>query len=121
MATILAPSKTTYVPRRPRNLQVMSEYGEPIKGDDYETEEEYNALFGITEENPQGVGIDEGLHNQIAPLIDEPTLTPSQAPSQGGVGQIGGRVGEEGRRQMVTTPQKASRLKKASILDPNPS
>jgi len=111
MATILAPQKGNYVPRRPRELDYMDEEGNVVE---QESEEDYNALFGITEENPQGVGIDEGLHNQIAPLIDEPT------PSQGGVGQVGGRVREEDRRQMVETTQKASRLKKASILDPNP-
>ena len=113
--TILAPKKGNYVPRRPRRLDVVG--GEP---DPYaETEEEYNALFGITEENPQGVGIDEGQQARgqqlrIQPLTDEPTAT------GGGVGQIGGREEKQGRPQMVTTPQKASRLKKASILDPNP-
>jgi len=111
--TILAPTKGTYVPRRPRELDYMDEAGNIVE---QESEEDYNALFGITEENPQGVGIDEGRHNQITPLADKPKATGGS----GGVGQIGGREEEQGRKQMVETTQKASRLKKASILDPNP-
>jgi len=115
MATILDPRKSTYVPRVPRELDIMDEEGNVVE---QESEEAYNLRFGITEENPQGVGIDEGIHNQITPLSDRPTLTPSEG--EGGTGQIGGRQEEQGRPQMVTTAQKASRLKKASILDPNP-
>mgnify|MGYP003655792473 CR=1 FL=1 len=111
--TILAPSKTTYVPRRPRLLDYKDETGNIVE---QESEEDYNALFGITEENPQGVGIDEGSQGRIMPLADKPTATGGS----GGVGQIGGREKEQGRPQMVTNTQKASRLKKASILDPNP-
>tara|TARA_Y100000310_G_scaffold329612_1_gene399793 strand:+ start:1112 stop:1441 length:330 start_codon:yes stop_codon:yes gene_type:complete len=108
MATILAPQKGNYVPRRPRELDYMDEEGNVVE---QESEEDYNALFGITEENPQGVGIDEGQQHRIQPLSDEPTS---------GVGRIGAREEEQGRKQMVETTQKASRLKKASILDPNP-
>ena len=111
--TILTPPKRTYVPRRPRELNYMDEEGNVVE---QESEEDYNALFGITEDNPQGVGIDEGSQGRIMPLADKPTATGGS----GGVGQIGGREEEQGRKQMVETTQKASRLKKASILDPNP-
>ena len=59
-------------------------------------------------------------------LSDRPSLTPSADPTkydveQGGAGRVGGREAKYGRKEMVTTAQKASRIKKASILDPNPN
>ena len=109
MATILAPSKTTYVPRRPRNLQVMSEYGEPIKGDDYETEEEYNALFGITEENPQGVGIDEFGPGGGGVRQDALLAGTSESESSGG-GYGKKREGQQSRGEMDLTKGKKSSI-----------
>ncbi len=79
--------------RRPRNLQVMSEYGEPL-GEEVETEEEYNTLFGITEDNPLGVGIDEYSGKK----------SPSRLALESGQGGYGKkRVGEQSRKQMNLT------------------
>ena len=102
MATTAIPRPGFGVPRRPRELNIMDEEGNVVE---QESEEDYNALFGITEENPQGVGIDEygpdGKGVRSLGLTDAST-------SGGGYGKK--RKGEQSRGQMNLTGSRGSRI-----------
>ena len=106
MANVVPRPGTTYVPRRPREMQYMDAEGNPQGG---ETEEEYNALFGITEENPQGVGIDEygpgggGVRKNV--LL---AGTSESKASGGGYGKK--REGQQSRGEMDLTKGKKSSI-----------
>ena len=108
MANVVPRPGTTYVPRRPRNLQVMTASGEPT-GEEVETEEEYNALFGITEENPQGVGIDEFGPGGGGVRQDALLAGTSESESSGG-GYGKKREGQQSRGEMDLTKGKKSSI-----------